>query len=202
LIPATAYFSPATPERQKSDELANIAGSAGGLLSKAKEAMEFAQIGSYGMAAIQLAPKAVTSGLQGGWAATTGEYRNMKTGVVTNRATPLDGIVKMLDAQPAGIAKEGRVRGLEAKDKAIQQYENKRWKERYVAALESGERDQIRSIRNEISEYNKQNPRYPITFNQKRAETNYEKSNQSWQEKRKGQKGLEWMDNYNSYLDE
>ena len=202
LIPATAYFSPTTSDYMKSSEISQIAGPIGGLLEKVKESVALAQVGAYGQSGVQLLPKAITSVGQGAIAATTGDYRNMKTGVKTNDATVLDGIVKMLDAQPAGIAKEGRIRGLEMKDKSSQTYLNKRWKERYEAALESGDRTQVRDIKQQIRDYNKENPRYPIKFNQKLAETNFNKSNQTWQEKRKTVKGLEWMSEYNPYLDQ
>lgn len=202
LIPATAYFSPTTSEYMKSSEISQVAGPIGGLVEKIKESVALAQIGAYGQAGVQLLPKAVTSMGQGAIAATTGDYRNMKTGVKTNDATILDGIIKTLDAQPASIAKEGRVRGYEMKDKATQDYINKRWKERYNEALESGNRDQLRDVKQQIRDYNKDNPRYPIKFNQKTAETNFKKSNQSWQEKRKTVKGLEWMSDYNPHLDE
>lgn len=202
LIPATAYFSPTTSDYMKSSEISQIAGPIGGLLEKLKESVALAQVGAYGQSGVQLLPKAITSVGQGAIAATTGDYRNMKTGVKTNDATVLDGIVKMLDAQPAGIAKEGRVRGLEMKDKSSQTYLNKRWKERYEAALETGDRANVRAVKKEIIEYNKENPRYPIKFNQKLAETNFNKSNQTWQEKRKTVKGLEWMSEYNPYLDQ
>ncbi|HHX4894655.1 TPA: PLxRFG domain-containing protein [Acinetobacter baumannii] len=202
LIPATAYFSPTTSEYMKSSEISQVAGPIGGLVEKVKESVALAQIGAYGQAGVQLLPKAVTSMGQGAIAATTGDYRNMKTGVKTNDATILDGIIKTLDAQPASIAKEGRVRGYEMKDKATQDYINKRWKERYNEALESGNRDQLRDVKQQIRDYNKDNPRYPIKFNQKTAETNFKKSNQSWQEKRKTVKGLEWMSDYNPHLDE
>ncbi|NGP40774.1 PLxRFG domain-containing protein [Acinetobacter sp. GC2] len=200
LIPATAYFSPTTSDYMKSSEISQIAGPIGGLLEKVKESVALAQVGAYGQSSVQLLPKAITSVGQGAIAATTGDYRNMKTGVKTNDATVLDGIVKMLDAQPAGIAKEGRIRGLEMKDKSSQIYLNKRWKERYEAALESGDRTQVRDIKQQIRDYNKENPRYPIKFNQKLAETNFNKSNQTWQEKRKTVKGLEWMSEYNPHL--
>ena len=202
LIPATAYFSPTTSEYMKSSEISQVAGPIGGLVEKVKESVALAQIGAYSQAGVQLLPKAVTSMGQGAIAATTGDYRNMKTGVKTNDATILDGIIKTLDAQPASIAKEGRVRGYEMKDKATQDYINKRWKERYNEALESGNRDQLRDVKQQIRDYNKDNPRYPIKFNQKTAETNFNKSNQSWQEKRKTVKGLEWMSDYNPHLDE
>lgn len=202
LIPATAYFSPTTSDYMKSSEISQIAGPIGGLLEKVKESVALAQVGAYYQAGTQLLPKAGTSLFQGFDAAATGDYRNMKTGVKTNDATVLDGIVKMLDAQPAGIAKEGRVRGLEMKDKSSQTYLNKRWKERYEAALETGDRANVRAVKKEIIEYNKENPRYPIKFNQKLAETNFNKSNQTWQEKRKTVKGLEWMSEYNPYLDQ
>ncbi|MCO8114938.1 PLxRFG domain-containing protein [Acinetobacter lwoffii] len=202
LIPATAYFSPTTSDYMKSSEISQIAGPIGGLLEKVKESVALAQVGAYYQAGTQLLPKAGTSLFQGFDAAATGDYRNMKTGVKTNDATVLDGIVKILDAQPAGIAKEGRIRGLEMKDKSSQIYLNKRWKERYEAALESGDRTQVRDIKQQIRDYNKENPRYPIKFNQKLAETNFNKSNQTWQEKRKTVKGLEWMSEYNPYLDQ
>lgn len=202
LIPATAYFSPTTSDYMKSAELANIAGPIGGLIEKVKESVALAQVGAYGQAGVQLLPKAVTSMGQGAIAATTGDYRNMKTGVKTNDATVLDGIIKTFDAQPAGIAKEGRIRGLEMKDKAAKTAVNARWKERYEAALDSGERASISAVKQEIKEYNQENPRYPVTFNKKTTETNYKKSNQKWQDKRKDAKGLEWMDAYNPYLSE
>ncbi|TCB14464.1 PLxRFG domain-containing protein [Acinetobacter sp. ANC 5045] len=200
LIPATAYFSPTTSQYQKSSEVAQIGGAIGGLIEKVRESVELAQVGSYGMAGVQLLPKAATSFGQGLVAATTGDYRNMKTGVKTNDATVLDGVIKMLDAQPAGIAEQGRIRGLEMRDRAVQQSINSRWKERYVQALESGDRKQVMEVKQEIRDYNRDNPRYPITFNQKTAETNFNKSNQSWQEKRKNTKGLEWMDDYNPHI--
>ena len=200
LIPATAYFSPTTSQYQKSSEVAQIGGAIGGLIEKVRESVELAQVGSYGMAGVQLLPKAATSFGQGFVAATTGDYRNMKTGVKTNDATVLDGVIKMLDAQPAGIAEQGRIRGLEMRDRAVQQSVNSRWKERYVQALESGDRKQVMEVKQEIRDYNRDNPRYPITFNQKTAETNFNKSNQSWQEKRKNTKGLEWMDDYNPHI--
>ena len=200
LIPATAYFSPTTSQYQKSSEVAQIGGAIGGLIEKVRESVELAQVGSYGMAGVQLLPKAATSFGQGLVAATTGDYRNMKTGVKTNDATVLDGVIKMLDAQPAGIAEQGRIRGLEMRDRAVQQSVNSRWKERYVQALESGDRKQVMEVKQEIRDYNRDNPRYPITFNQKTAETNFNKSNQSWQEKRKNTKGLEWMDDYNPHI--
>lgn len=202
LIPATAYFSPTTSDYMKSAELANIAGPIGGLIEKVKESVALAQVGAYGQAGVQLLPKAVTSMGQGAIAATTGDYRNMKTGVKTNDATVLQGIIKTFDAQPAGIAKEGRIRGLEMKDKAAKTAVNARWKERYEAALDSGERASISAVKQEIKEYNQENPRYPVTFNKKTTETNYKKSNQKWQDKRKDAKGLEWMDAYNPYLSE
>lgn len=202
LIPASAYFSPTTSEYMKSSEISQVAGPIGGLVEKVKEAVALAQIGAYMNAGTQLLPKAGTSLAQGAIAATTGDYRNMKTGVKTNDVKPWEGVIKMLDAQPASIAKEGRVRGYEMKDKATQDYINKRWKERYNEALESGNRDQLRDVQQQIRDYNKDNPRYPIKFNQKTAETNFKKSNQSWQEKRKTVKGLEWMSDYNPHLDE
>lgn len=202
LIPATAYFSPTTSDYMKSAELSNIAGPMGGLLEKVKESVALAQVGAYGQAGMQLLPKAGTSLAQGIDAAVTGDYRNMKTGVKTNDATVLQGIIKTLDAQPAGIAKEGRIRGLEMKDKAAKTAVNARWKERYEAALDSGERASISAVKQEIKEYNQENPRYPVTFNKKTTETNYNKSNQKWQDKRKDAKGLEWMDRYNPYLSE
>lgn len=202
LIPASAYFSPTTSEYMKSSELSNLAGPMGGLLEKLKESIALAQVGAYGQSGVQLLPKAITSMGQGAIAATTGDYRNMKTGVKTNDATVLDGIVKALDAQPAGIAKEGRIRGLEMKDKAAKTAVNSRWKERYEEALDSKDRVGILAIQREVKEHNKQNPRYPVTFNQKTTETNYNKSNQKWQDKRKDAKGLEWMDQYNPYLNE
>lgn len=202
LIPATAYFSPTTSDYMKSSEISQIAGPIGGLLEKVKESVALAQVGAYGQSGVQLLPKAITSVGQGAIAATTGDYRNMKTGVKTNDVTPWEGVIKILDAQPASIAKEGRVRGYEMKDKSAQTYVNARWKERYVNALESGDRTQVRAVKQEIREYNKSNPRYPVKFNQKLAETNFKKSNQSWQEKRKTVKGLEWMSEYNPYLDQ
>lgn len=202
LIPATAYFSPTTSDYMKSSEISQIAGPIGGLLEKVKESVALAQVGAYGQSGVQLLPKAITSVGQGAIAATTGDYRNMKTGVKTNDVTPWEGVIKILDAQPASIAKEGRVRGYEMKDKSAQTYVNARWKERYVNALESGDRTQVRTVKQEIREYNKSNPRYPVKFNQKLAETNFKKSNQSWQEKRKTVKGLEWMSEYNPYLDQ
>lgn len=201
LIPATAYFSPMTSEWQKSKELSGLGGAIGGLMEKASSAMDYAQIGAYGQAATQLAPKAFTSLGQGAVAAATGDYRNMQTGVKTNDATILDGFIKMLDAQPSGIAKEGRIRGLEMKDKAALQYVNKRAKEDYNKVLESGDQKQIIEFRKAIEDYNATDPRYPITMNLKRAETNFAKSNQNWQEKRKTTKGLGWMDDYNPYLE-
>ncbi|VCW98804.1 hypothetical protein BANRA_04113 [Acinetobacter baumannii] len=150
---------------------------------------------------MQLAPKSVSSISQGVIAAATGDYRNMQTGVKTNDASVLDGVIKMLDAQPATIAKEGRIRGLEMKDKAALQYVKARAKERYEEALESGDRQKIQEARDAITAYNEANPRYPITLNLKRTETNFAKKNQSWQEKRKNTKGLEWMDSYNQYLE-
>lgn len=202
LIPATAYFSPTTSEYQKGNEAFQIGGAIGGLVDKFSEAVALAQVGSYGMAAVQTLPKAITSVGQGANAAITGDYRNMKTGVKTNDATVTQGIMKMLDAQPAQIAKEGRVRGLEMKDKAVRDYLNKRWKDKFENALESEDPERIAKVKADIEQYNKDNPRYPITFNQKRAVTNFEKSNQSWQEKRKNVKGYEWMDQYNPYLEE
>ena len=202
LIPATAYFSPTTSDYMKSSEISQIAGPIGGLLEKVKESVALAQVGAYEQSGVQLLPKAITSVGQGAIAATTGDYRNMKTGVKTNDVTPWEGVIKILDAQPASIAKEGRVRGYEMKDKSAQTYVNARWKERYVNALESGDRTQVRTVKQEIREYNKSNPRYPVKFNQKLAETNFKKSNQSWQEKRKTVKGLEWMSEYNPYLDQ
>lgn len=202
LIPATAYFSPTTSDYMKSSEISQIAGPIGGLLEKVKESVALAQVGAYGQSGVQLLPKAITSVGQGAIAATTGDYRNMKTGVKTNDVAPWEGVIKILDAQPASIAKEGRVRGYEMKDKSAQTYVNARWKERYVNALESGDRTQVRTVKQEIREYNKSNPRYPVKFNQKLAETNFKKSNQSWQEKRKTVKGLEWMSEYNPYLDQ
>lgn len=200
LIPATAYFSPTTSDYMKSSEISQIAGPIGGLLEKVKESVALAQVGAYGQSGVQLLPKAITSVGQGAIAATTGDYRNMKTGVKTNDVEAWEGIIKMLDAQPASIAKEGRFRGMELKDKSAQTYVNARWKERYVNALESGDRTQVRAVKQEINDYNKDNPRYPIKFNQKLAETNYNKSNQAWQEKRKTVKGLEWMSEYNPHL--
>lgn len=202
LIPATAYFSPTTSDYMKSSEISQIAGPIGGLLEKVKESVALAQVGAYGQSGVQLLPKAITSVGQGAIAATTGDYRNMKTGVKTNDVEAWEGIIKMLDAQPASIAKEGRFRGMELKDKSAQTYVNARWKERYVNALESGDRTQVRAVKQEINDYNKDNPRYPIKFNQKLAETNFNKSNQTWQEKRKTVKGLEWMSEYNPYLDQ
>jgi hypothetical protein len=202
LIPATAYFSPTTSDYMKSSEISQIAGPIGGLLEKVKESVALAQVGAYGQSGVQLLPKAITSVGQGAIAATTGDYRNMKTGVKTNDVTPWEGVIKILDAQPASIAKEGRVRGYEMKDKSAQTYVNARWRERYVNALESGDRTQVLTVKQEIREYNKSNPRYPVKFNQKLAETNFKKSNQSWQEKRKTVKGLEWMSEYNPYLDQ
>nr|WP_255323723.1 PLxRFG domain-containing protein [Acinetobacter soli] len=201
LIPATAYFSPLTSEWQKSKELAGVGGAIGGLVDKAGSAIDYAQIGAYGQALGQLAPKAFTSLGQGAVAAVTGDYRNMQTGVKTNNATILDGFIKMLDAQPSGIAKEGRVRGLEMKDKAALQYVNKRAKEDYEKVLETGDQQQIIEFRKAIDDYNATEPRYPITMNLKRAETNFAKSNMNWQEKRKTTKGLDWMDDYNPYLE-
>lgn len=200
LIPATAYFSPTTSDYMKSSEISQIAGPIGGLLEKVKESVALAQVGAYGQSGVQLLPKAITSVGQGAIAATTGDYRNMKTGVKTNDVEAWEGIIKMLDAQPASIAKEGRFRGMELKDKSAQTYVNARWKERYVNALESGDRTQVRAVKQEINDYNKDNPRYPVKFNQKLAETNYNKSNQTWQEKRKIVKGLEWMSEYNPHL--
>lgn len=200
LIPATAYFSPLTSEYSKDSESNQVGGALAGLVSKANEAAALAKIGAYGEGAVQLMPKAITSVMQGGIAATTGDYRNMKTGVKTNDATVLDGIVKILDAQPSKIAKEGRIRGFEMKDKAAVQSVNALWKQRYEDALESKDPAQIKAIKEEIKAYNDNDPRYPITFNQKRADTNFAKSNMSWQEKRKDAKGLEWMNDYNDYL--
>lgn len=201
LIPATAYFSPTTSEYQKGSEAFSLLGSMGGLVEKANEAVQLAKIGAYGQAGVQLLPKAATSLGQGGIAAVTGDYRNMKTGVKTNEATVLDGVVKMLDAQPSRIAKEGRVRGLEMRDRSVQQYVNARWRERYEEALSSGDTQAIREIKQQIRDYNATDPRYPVTFNQKRAETNHKKANQKWQDKRKNTTGLEWMDQYNPYIE-
>ena len=46
---------------------------------------------------LYLLPKAITSVGQGAIAATTGDYRNMKTGVKTNDVEAWEGIIKMLD---------------------------------------------------------------------------------------------------------
>ncbi|WP_228203384.1 PLxRFG domain-containing protein [Acinetobacter sp. CFCC 10889] len=200
LVPASGYFSPLTSDYQKTNEGNQTFGAMGGLVDKISESMAFAQKGDYGQSAIQLLPKAATSFGQGAIAAATGDYRNMKTGVKTNDASVLDGVVKMLDAQPSGIAKEGRIRGLEMKDTAALSSVNKVWRSRYMDALGSDDQNAVKDLKTEIKEYNADNPRYPITFNQKRAETQYKKDNQSWQEKRKQKKGLEWMDEENPYI--
>ncbi|MDO8415481.1 MAG: PLxRFG domain-containing protein [Agitococcus sp.] len=184
-FPATGLFNPNNDDRAKSREITEFFGASGGLLNKAIDSTLLFGQGDIAEGAKNLAPRFATSAMKAEQMAETGVYTNRLDALGSKVAdvTMADVIIKALDFQPARVAREQRIRGMELKDIAIQKKKEGYFVKELKEAFTEKDKPRIAAIRLEIKRWNEENPTYRVGINIRR---------QVIQPLRKNQK--EWID--------
>jgi hypothetical protein len=159
LLPATGLFLRSNTDTAR--QLLEVAGAAGGLASNVKDGVSKVLAGDPLGGGMKAMPMAVQNAAKAVQMWDTGEYRNTKGAKVMN-VDAIDGAMKFIGFQPAGVAREsGRVG--EAM-RSIQLAKNVEGEiaGRWAQAMVDGDSEGVAKARRSLAEWNADNPSAPI----------------------------------------
>lgn len=166
-VPGTSLLNPYASDTNKSRQLQEVFGAAGGLTQKFFDSIQLMGKGDYWEAIQNALPRSVTSAFKAEQMHRTGQYTNRldELGSKVADVTAADVFIKALDAQPAVVAREQRIRGMELQDIAIQKAVEADFVKELRQAHEAGDTQKVAEIKADIAEWNKDNPTYRVVIN-------------------------------------
>ncbi|UIF90836.1 PLxRFG domain-containing protein [Cupriavidus sp. UYPR2.512] len=159
LIPGTAIFKKSTTDKSK--EVSEVFGAAGGLAEQIAQAAGLAQNGQLGAAALAMSPKAFRDMAKGIDMVSTKTYSDSKDRKVAD-ASALDGVFKAIGFQPAHIAESGRQRGEVIQKANLARAVESEIAGRWAKGVAKKDPAAIADARQALVEWNLQNPEAPI----------------------------------------
>lgn len=155
LLPATGLLKKS--ETDKTRDVSDFFGAAGGLLTNYTTAFEKAQAGNFTDAAKALAPKAISDITKGIDMLNTGEAHDAKGRKVAD-VTPLDAAIKMIGFNPEHIAEGTHARSIMQQNSNLLKATQSNIKELWSQGAAQGDKDKIAAAKAEMERWNKANP--------------------------------------------
>jgi hypothetical protein len=194
LVPWTNIANPTLKDKAFTRELMGLTGATGGLINKAFDSAQLAAEGNVGAAAKTLAPRFLTSWIDGGKMALTNEVMDSKGNKIFD-TTWDEGLVKFIDANPKRMADLSRARGLEWKDFAIQDYMTTSFKQKIINAMMDKDQAEVNKLMKEVEVWNNARSRYPVYIDLNTLAENANKKDQTFDAREKIRKGMTWVKN-------
>ena len=192
LVPWSNALNPTLSAQGRINEFASIAGATGGLIEKGYDATQLIARDEYGAAAKTLAPRFLTSWIDGGKMALTDEVMDRKGNKLFD-TTWDEGLVKFIDANPKRLADLSRTRGLEGKDKAIQAYMTTNFRQKIINAMMDDDRAEVNELMAKVKAWNEARPHYPVFINLNTLAKSANKKEQTFDARESIPKGMDWM---------
>lgn len=161
LLPGTALFK--RSETDKTRDVTEFAGPAGGLAQSAMRAFEKAQAGDFAGAASQFAPLAIQNALKAMDMAQMGMYRDAKGRKVLD-TDAYDAFIKGVGFQPAAVARESRRISEARQDIALARTVESGIAEKWAAGIFEKDPEQVQAALAELREWNEANPESRIAM--------------------------------------
>ncbi len=194
LVPWSNALNPTLSAQGRINEFASIAGATGGLIEKGYDATQLIARDEYGAAAKTLAPRFLTSWIDGGKMALTNEVMDRKGNKLFD-TTWDEGLVKFIDANPKRMADLSRTKSLEWKDFAIQDYMTTSFKQKIIAAMMDKDQAEVNKLMKEVEVWNNARSRYPVYIDLNTLAENANKKDQTFDAREKIRKGMTWVKN-------
>jgi hypothetical protein len=194
LLPWTNIANPTLKGAAFTRELMGLTGATGGLINKVFDSAQLAAEGNVGAAAKTLAPRFLTSWIDGGKMALTNEVMDRKGNKLFD-TTWDEGLVKFIDANPKRMADLSRTKSLEWKDKSIQAYMTTNFKQKIIAAMMDNDQAEVQNLMKKVQEWNTSRPKYPVFINLNTLSKNANKKDQTFDARESIPKGMDWMKN-------
>ena len=194
LVPWSNALNPTLSAQGRINEFASIAGATGGLIEKGYDATQLLARDEYGAAAKTLAPRFLTSWIDGSKMALTNEVMDRKGNKLFD-TTWDEGLVKFIDANPKRMADLSRTKSLEWKDFAIQDYMTTSFKQKIIAAMMDKDQAEVNKLMKEIEVWNNARSRYPVYIDLNTLAENANKKDQTFDAREDIPKGMEWWKN-------
>ena len=194
LVPWSNALNPTLSAQGRINEFASIAGATGGLIEKGYDATQLIARDEYGAAAKTLAPRFLTSWIDGSKMALTNEVMDRKGNKLFD-TTWDEGLVKFIDANPKRMADLSRTKSLEWKDFAIQDYMTTSFKQKIIAAMMDKDQAEVNKLMKEVEVWNNARSRYPVYIDLNTLAENANKKDQTFDAREKIRKGMTWVKN-------
>lgn len=155
LLPGTGILKKS--EIDKTRDVKEFFGAAGGLADNFMTGFEKIQSGEYRGAAMAVAPKALSDVLKAYDMATTGKMHDAKGRVVAD-VTPVDAFIKGIGFNPTVIAESGRDRGILMQNASLLKKTQADIYERWAQGKAENDPTKIASAKAEMDRWNRNNP--------------------------------------------
>jgi hypothetical protein len=194
LVPWSNALNPTLSAQGRINEFASIAGATGGLIEKGYDATQLLARDEYGAAAKTLAPRFLTSWIDGSKMALTNEVMDRKGNKLFD-TTWDEGLVKFIDANPKRMADLSRTKSLEWKDKSIQDYMTTSFKRKLIDAMMDKDQAEVNNLMAKVKTWNDARPHYPVYINLNNIAKAANKKDQTFDAREDIPKGMEWWKN-------
>jgi len=191
LVPWSNALNPTLSAQGRINEFASIAGATGGLIEKGYDATQLIARDEYGAAAKTLAPRFLTSWIDGSKMALTNEVMDRKGNKLFD-TTWDEGLVKFIDANPKRMADLSRTKSLEWKDKSIQDYMTTSFKQKLINAMMDKDQAEVNNLMVKVKAWNDARPHYPIYIDLNNIAKAANKKDQTFDARESIPKGQEW----------
>lgn len=159
LLPATGLLLRSNTD--KSRDVLELAGPAGGLLKQYSEAAQKALAGQFGAAALGAMPVAIQNAAKGVGMWESGEARDTLGRKVMD-ADATDGLMKFLGFQPQAIARESEKLSMIRRSEQLAKNVEGEIVSRWARAQADGDTESVAQAREDLREWNENNPDQPI----------------------------------------
>ena len=161
LLPATGLLLRSNTD--KSRDVLELAGPAGGIIKQYSDAAQKALAGQFGDAAIGAMPVAIQNAAKGVGMWESGEARDtMNRRIMDADAT--DGLMKFLGFQPQAIARESEKLSMIRRSEQLAKNVEGEIASRWARAWADGDMEGVRAAREELQQWNLNNPGQPIVI--------------------------------------
>jgi len=155
LIPGSGLMLRSNTDRSR--DLLEIAGPAGGLARQYMDASEKALAGDFTGAAAGFLPMAAQNALKAMDMWSTGEARDMRGSKVMD-ADQVDGLMKFFGFNPQSIARESQKMGMIRRSEQLAKNVEGEIASRWARAFADGDAEGVRDARQEVADWNRNNP--------------------------------------------
>jgi hypothetical protein len=161
LIPASGIMLRSNTDRSR--DLLEVAGPAGGLARQYMDAGQKALAGDFGGALAGATPMAAQNAIKAVGMWSTGEARDMKGNKVME-ADAVDGLMKFLGFNPQDIAHESEKLGMIRRSEQLAKNVEGEIAGKWARAMADGDREGVMDARQELADWNEANPESRISI--------------------------------------